>query len=120
MYKAFLIADDYGLSKEINSAINHLGNSSLISGTSVLANFLDIESVKNLKDLSNKINIGFHFNLTEGYPVTKCSKVSSLVNKDNQFLGYKEFVKRYLFGRIDLNEVLLEFKNQAVRIFITV
>jgi len=74
--KSFILcADDYGLSQPINEAILELIQLKKLQATSCIVNnpsFFD--AVQLLKPYLSQAQIGFHFNLTEGVPLTHLPK----------------------------------------------
>lgn len=55
-----ICADDYGLNPSINSAILDLADLNKINAVSVLINKVDAKSIKDLLQLSDKVEIGLH------------------------------------------------------------
>lgn len=74
-----LCADDYGQNPAISQAIVHLIQKKRLSATSCMTNspFWLADSVK-LKPFWGQIDIGLHFNLTEGKSLTSASQFESL------------------------------------------
>lgn len=74
-----LCADDYGQNPAISQAIVHLIQKKRLSATSCMTNspFWLADSVK-LKPFWGQIDIGLHFNLTEGKSLTSASQFGSL------------------------------------------
>lgn len=58
-----ICADDYGLNPSINSAILDLARQNKINAASVLINKADSNSLKDLLQLSDKVEIGLHLDL---------------------------------------------------------
>lgn len=68
--RIILCADDYGQNTAISQAIIELINKKRLSATSCLATFLDWEEhAEWLRTLERPVDIGLHFNLTEGKPL---------------------------------------------------
>lgn len=62
---------------------------------------------------SEGIPTGLHLTLVQESPICAASEVSSLVNSAGAFFShYPQFLKRYLTGRIDLDDVELELRRQ--------
>ena len=80
LYNHYIVnADDFGMSSEVNAAIDKCMKEDIISSTTLLANgdAFD-EAVQFAKDGGYIDRIGLHFNLTEGSPLTdeikKCDR----------------------------------------------
>ncbi len=65
-------ADDFGKSKELNSAILKSFSTGLIHRTSLMTNMSDFDDAVKIvhANSSLKNNTGLHINLSEGYPLT--------------------------------------------------
>jgi len=74
--KSFILcADDYGLSQPINDAILELIQLKKLQATSCIVNSPHFSiAAKLLKPYLDKIQVGLHFNLTEGIPLTRLPK----------------------------------------------
>lgn len=72
MKNIILCADDYGQNETISQAIISLVAKNRLSATSCMTTFSDWPAAaKWLLPFKNQIDIGFHFNLTEGQPASK-------------------------------------------------
>ena len=73
--KIIINADDYGLNSNVNKAIYLCFKKELISSTTMLANMPAFEEALNMsREINITNNIGLHFNLVEGFPLTKRNK----------------------------------------------
>jgi chitin disaccharide deacetylase len=71
MKKITLCADDYGQNQSISQAIIALFEKNRLSATSCLTSSLFWpEHAKWLQPFANQVDIGLHFNLTEGKPLS--------------------------------------------------
>lgn len=85
-----IVADDFGYGFNKNKGIVECYLNKSISCISFLVNCKHTESgAKLIKD--HEIISGLHFNLTEGFPVSKPDKIPSLVSKEGKFLGKQGF-----------------------------
>jgi predicted glycoside hydrolase/deacetylase ChbG (UPF0249 family) len=78
--KIILCADDYGLNPSISQGIRQLVTKQRLSAVSCMVNMPDIQQqAKQLIDLQANIDIGLHFNLTEGsYAMLSSKQMPSL------------------------------------------
>ncbi len=106
-------ADDWGISAETNSAILELAQVGLVKRVSVLANGLHVSDfLDQLRQLPG-IEIGFHFNLTYGRPLTRGLK--ELVDERGCFFSLKELLKKLSISSPKssiLAEIQQEFDSQ--------
>jgi hypothetical protein len=77
-------ADDFGISKEVNAAINQAFNYGLINSTTLLANMDGFDDACRLAQNSVlKEKIGVHLNLFEGKPLTNEMQRSRIFCNEN-------------------------------------
>jgi predicted glycoside hydrolase/deacetylase ChbG (UPF0249 family) len=97
MKRIILCADDYGQNPAISQAIVELMGLKRLSATSCLVTspFFD-QAVSALQPYKNKVDIGLHFNLTEGTPLSK------------------EMTAFYPLNDLILNANLYELKKPAI------
>ena len=124
MANVVINCDDFGLSPSTNEAIGTLFQKKIITSCSALVNFKDIYSAK---DIANKYaftnNIGLHFNITQGYPLTDdikaCSRIFSngMLNDDFRsnkikILGSSPVFVNFL-SKLELSAIQREFNAQV-------
>jgi len=97
--------DDYGFSTTENMLIAEVIRHDIVKSTSLMANFA-INEISNRS--YNNISIGFHMNLVEGPSFTKPRSFTD----NGQFIGKKAFLKRYVQGKINKEEVRKEIDSQ--------
>lgn len=104
MTRFIINADDFGLNRSCTNAIYEAFNKELITDTTMISNG-DAFDLAVIFAKENDIgdNIGIHFNLTEGIPLTDDIKLCSMFTKNGQFIG-----------RINRFKPLSEFEKQAV------
>lgn len=118
MKKLIITADDYGMSKAVNDAIEAGMAAGIITTTNVMTNMPLYEEAKNLKSKFPNVSVGLHWTLSgAGKPVTPVAHVPTLVNGKGDFFPYAEFRKRYRYGKIKNDEILLELRNQFERYY---
>jgi len=110
-------ADDYGLHEDINRGIissveNGLVNSISISACGKALNN-GISEIKNLKN----IDLGVHITFVEELPSSPIGDIKSILGFNDRLLpNYKILFQKYLLGKINIEELYIEGKNQIERI----
>lgn len=107
-------ADDLGRTSEINRGIVDSFRNGIVTSASLLANFPAFDDAVQLINLYN-IPVGIHFNLTEGHPLSECSCVPSLLDRNGQFYGKYAFYHRLIMGRFREQEMKRELAAQMER-----
>lgn len=96
-----IVADDYGMSGEINYAISELVTKDIISKVSVMAN----ESIKySVNDIEKNVEVGLHINLisyTRGAGITRDKKISPL-----------KLIHLICTKQLDINQIIDNIKDQ--------
>lgn len=103
--------DDFGMSKGVNDAVFQLARYSYISSTTVLINGECLEDLTTLASIAH-LEIGLHFNLTRGRPISSGSTVASLVDSLGNFHSLPVFLRRLAFFRISLFDIKRELRAQ--------
>ena len=118
MKQLIITADDYGMSRAVNDAIEAGINAGIITSTNVMTNMPLYEEAKGLKSKFPNASVGLHWTLSgAGKPITPIEKVPTLVNEKGDFFPYPEFRKRYRKGLIKNKEILTELRNQFDRFY---
>ena len=112
MRKVIITADDYGMSKSVNEAIEEGIKNSVITSTNVMVNMPFCDDAAGFKARFPDVSIGIHWNLTVGRPVTDHSAVKTLTDDNGAFLHPGELMKRFRSKSVDMNEIRLELVNQ--------
>ena len=116
MKQLIITADDYGMSRAVNDAIEAGMGAGIITSTNVMTNMPLYEEAKSLRCKFPNVSVGLHWTLSgAGKPVTPIGQVPSLVNEKGDFFSYSEFRKRYRKGLIKNEEILTELRNQFDR-----
>ena len=110
-------ADDLGLAESINRGILKGYAEGIVTSLNVIPSgkaFFD--AMSSLKLLKPK-EISAHLALTGTSPVTEADKVPTLVAQDGNFhKSYPGFLPRFLFGKVNNDEIYLELRNQLERL----
>ena len=118
MKQLIITADDYGMSRAVNDAIEAGMGAGIITSTNVMTNMPLYEEAKGLKAKFPNVSVGLHWTLSgAGKPVTPIEQVPSLVNEGGDFFTYPVFRKRYRKGLIKNEDILTELRNQFDRFY---
>jgi len=114
MTKEIIInADDLGYTERINNGICDAYDDGVLSSTSLMANGYALRDA--VEALNNRPGLGrgIHVTLTGLRPISKPTKVGSLLRTGGMFYASgQEFFARYIFGDIHLNHIETEVRNQ--------
>jgi len=99
-------ADDYGLCREVNDAIEQLIEGGRLRDTSVLATGRYFaESVSFLKR-HPEVSVGVHLNAVEGTPVAETAEVKAILDKDGAFVDRNSLILRWLTSPLRVGAAL--------------
>lgn len=111
MKKVIITADDYGMSRAVNDAIDAGIDAGLITSTNVMTNMPFYKEAVKLKEKKNT-SVGLHWVLACGKPVLKAEEVPSLVAENGEFFPYPEFRKRLRKKLISFSDIKKELIAQ--------
>ncbi|HDK42387.1 MAG TPA: ChbG/HpnK family deacetylase [Candidatus Pacearchaeota archaeon] len=103
-------ADDYGITKGVNRAIEKLIDAGIVTSTSVMSNMPYLANIHNLKD---SVGFGVHFNLTIGKPIGAPDSIPSIVNERGEFNNFSTLMRNMKRGILSKKEVENEFQLQV-------
>ncbi|WP_243544651.1 ChbG/HpnK family deacetylase [Pseudodesulfovibrio tunisiensis] len=112
--KVIVNVDDAGLHPAVRRGIETLSEAGIVTSATVMANGPDLDEALKLKG----VGLGVHLNILRGRPVSPWQEVHTLVDRSTGlFLGdYTTLFTRFLAGRIDMEQVELEWGRQVDRI----
>lgn len=110
MKKLIITADDYGMSKAVNTAIEEGIKSGIITSTNVMTNMPFYMDAKKLKE--SNASIGMHWVLTCGKPILPGKEIPTIVQPNGEFYSYSEFRKRYRQKLIENKDIKKELIAQ--------
>lgn len=114
MKKVIINADDFGHSEDINKAILYAYNAKTITSASLMTNMDGFENaISEILPQIPKLDIGFHFNLTEGKSL---SKSDLLCDKKGFFNNGFISILAKSINRNFLNAIEVEFRTQIEKI----
>lgn len=108
-------ADDFGLSKDVNEAIDICIKKDYIQRTTLMVNMPQtLEAVKLAKDGRYLAQVGLHINLIEGIPLTSDIKKTELCNENGEFKGdfFKNNKNRIWLTKKEKHAVNKEIESQ--------
>lgn len=111
MKKLIITADDYGMSRAVNNAIDAGISAGLITSTNVMTNMPLYKEAVKLKENPN-ISVGLHWVLACGKPVLSREEIPTLVAENGEFYPYPEFRSRLRKKQISFDEIKKELVAQ--------
>lgn len=115
MKRLIITADDYGLCKPVNEAIEACMAAGILHATCVMMNMPAYREMVPLKARFPQASIGVHWNITYGPPVLPASQVPSLVGANGEFLPKAEIKRRWLLKQLKEEELKAELSAQFQR-----
>jgi predicted glycoside hydrolase/deacetylase ChbG (UPF0249 family) len=115
MRRAVIVtADDFGLTRGVNEAIEQAHNQGILTSTSVLVAGTCAPDVLDVVRRCPDLDIGLHVNLTFGQPICEPTRVRSLVDQEGRFR--KDVLRRAALREVRPEEVFREVAAQAGRL----
>lgn len=111
MKKIIITADDYGMSRAVNDAIDAGIDAGLITSTNVMTNMPFYKEAIKLKDKKG-VSVGLHWVLACGKPVLPANEIPTLVSSSGEFYPYPEFRKRLRKKLISYEDIKKELIAQ--------
>lgn len=111
MKKLIITADDYGMSRAVNDAIDAGIAAGLITSTNVMTNMPYYKDAAKLKENSD-VSVGLHWVLASGKPVLPKEEIPSLVANNGEFYPYPVFRNRLRKKQISFDEIKKELVAQ--------
>ena len=106
-------ADDFGLSDSVNAGVIAAHSAGLVRSTSIMPTGDAFTAAAEYSRAHPALDVGLHFTLCDGRPVSDPGKVPSLIDRDGRFLtGHAGFVRRWIRGGIARDEVATELRAQ--------
>lgn len=110
MARITLCADDYGLNPKICEGILKLVEMHRLTAVSCMTTTTCwLQQAQKLLPYQSQIDIGLHFNLSEG---NSLSQPFSIINDNNQFIGLKKLLTKIYFRSIKQEEIEKELHQQ--------
>jgi predicted glycoside hydrolase/deacetylase ChbG (UPF0249 family) len=83
MTKLIVNADDFGFSRGVTDGILRSHKEGILTSTTLMTNMVDRDRAIDLAGQTPTLGVGIHLNLTQGKPLTDCSRI---VGADGMFL----------------------------------
>jgi hypothetical protein len=106
--KLIMNADDFGLSESVNNGIVECFKSGIVTSTTIMMNQKGVKHAALLYKQGLVPEIGLHFTVTAGQPLSDPATVSSLVDAHGYFLNRKILMTK----NVCEEEVYIELKAQ--------
>jgi predicted glycoside hydrolase/deacetylase ChbG (UPF0249 family) len=106
-------ADDYGLSRGVNTGIIEAAETGVVTSASMIVNLAGFDDAVARARSCPSLSLGLHLNLTTGKPLTAAPSLTR--RKTGQFYPLPLLVARASLGRVDSSEVLRECAAQIDR-----
>ena len=110
-------ADDFGRHELINRAVERAFDTGCLKSATLMAGGIAFDDAVQVAKKISGLGVGIHFTLANGNPILPPKEIPSLVTEEGIFHGdYVKFLKRYLSGKISLDEVRAELAAQLEKI----
>lgn len=110
-------ADDFGFSESVNAGIAQAHEGGLVRSASLMAGGEAFEAAADYVRSHPALDLGLHFALCDGAPVSDPAMVPSLTNGNGRFPeDHAGFVRRWFAGRVVINELATELRAQMKRV----
>jgi predicted glycoside hydrolase/deacetylase ChbG (UPF0249 family) len=110
-------ADDYGICREVNAAVEQLAMANSLGGVSVLANGECWAQAVDFLRLHPGLSAGIHLNAVEGLPIADSPSVKAIVGKHGSFVGVGTLLKRWMIHPVAVSRAIeTEWRAQIERI----
>lgn len=113
-YQLLVNADDFGRHALINRAVAEGVERGILRSATLMPGGKAFDGAVETALTHPELGVGVHFTLVNGFPVLPPEEIPSLVTEKGVFYDdYIHFVKRFLAGRIRMEEVRRELAAQA-------
>ena len=106
-------ADDYGLSRGVNTGIIETAETGVVTSASMIVNLPAFDDAVARARSRPSLSLGLHLNLTTGSPLTAAPSITQ--RKTGQFYPLPILIARASLGRVDSSEVARECAAQIDR-----
>ena len=105
--KLIICADDFGLTGSVNKSIIEVYKLGNLTHTSLMINMPGTREAFKLTKTYKKLNVGLHFNITEG---KSKMGISSLTDNHGNFYSRSKILLKYIMGKINSKDI----KNEII------
>ncbi|HEY4713486.1 MAG TPA: ChbG/HpnK family deacetylase, partial [Aquirhabdus sp.] len=115
--KLIVHADDFGISEQVNDGILKAHLNGILTSTSIMATGAAFDHAVSISNSVPSLDVGIHLTLVEEKPLLEMRQISSLLDNNGRFYGHATiFTKKYLFGKIRIDEVVHELDAQIQKV----
>lgn len=104
--KLIINADDYGISNEVNDAIESLINAGKLLDVSVIANAWPCEQAAAFLKKNPQCSVGVHLNVVEGVALSPSDGVKILMGSHGQFVNLRQLFTRWMRSPIAVSRAV--------------
>jgi predicted glycoside hydrolase/deacetylase ChbG (UPF0249 family) len=109
-------ADDLGLCASVTDGIFDAHRHGIVRAASLFAIGEDAGRAARMARAEPALRVGVHLALIDGEPLSPPAEVRSLVDENGKFPSdYRQFVRRYITGRVRISQVEREWRAQLER-----
>lgn len=106
-------ADDFGRHELINKAVERAVEKGCLRSATLMPGGKAFDGAVAIGKRQPSLGIGIHFTLANGFPILPPEEIPSLVTEEGVFYdNYMVFLKRYMQGKVRLEEVRSELGAQ--------
>lgn len=110
-------ADDFGRHELINSAVEKACREGCLKSATIMAGGKFFDDAVDVARRNENLGVGIHFTLANGFPILPPEKIPSLVTDEGIFFeNYVVFLKKFLQGKISLEEIKSELAAQLEKV----
>lgn len=110
-------ADDFGRHEDINAAVEQGLLQGCLRSATVMPGGRAFEGAVSLARRYEELGLGVHFTLVDGRPILPAAEIPSLVTEQGCFYpDHNAFLKQYLRGNINFDEVRRELSAQLRKV----
>lgn len=110
--RLLVVADDFGVSSGVNRSVEQLHGAGVVSAAALVVTGDGAEEAIQSALEVKELDVGLHFTLAAGRPMSPPKVVGSLVREDGNFLDRKALIRALLARRISEDEIRVEFTAQ--------
>ncbi len=114
-HRLIITADDYGMCKVVNDAIEACMSHGVVTATCVMTNMPAFGTAVRLRQKFPDSSLGIHWTVTQGCPVLPPQMVPTLIGRNGEFHVPALFKRLWLLGRISKTELEAELTAQYER-----
>lgn len=120
MRRIIVNADDFGRHPLINQAVAQAVETGFLRSATLMPGGKAFDGAVEVARTHKELGIGVHFTLVNGFPVLPPEEIPSLVTTEGVFYDtHNIFVKRFLTGKVSMDEVRRELAAQMEKMMRT-